>query len=57
MMKIYSDKLWLLPLKVYDHIECTELKVEGYKKLWLTGKAFKATKATLRGPAMSDINL
>jgi hypothetical protein len=57
MKRIYSDKFWLLPLKVYDHIECNELKVKEYIKLWLTAKAFEATNTTLGGPAMSDINL
>jgi hypothetical protein len=52
VMRIYSDKIWLLPLKVYECIECNELKVKGYKKLWLTAKTFKGTKETSREPAM-----
>ena len=46
VMRIYSDKFWLLPLKVYDCIKCNGLIVKGYIKLWLTAKTFEGTKET-----------
>jgi hypothetical protein len=58
--RIFSDKFWLLPLKVYDCIECYELILKGYIKLWLTAKTFEGTKETSGEPAMlvtSLINL
>jgi hypothetical protein len=59
-MRKYSDKFGLLPLKVYDCIECNELKVKGYIKLRLRAKMFEGTKETSREPVMlvkSLINL
>jgi hypothetical protein len=49
-----------MPLKVYDCIECNELKVKGYTKLWLTAKTFEGTKETSKEHVMlvkSLINL